>query len=134
LEKAIKQARIDPTSVDYINAHATATDANDPTESLGIKKFFGDHARRLAVSSTKPITGHCLAAAGAIESVICVLAIQNQEIPMTANLRTPGDGCDLDYVMGRSRPYPVKTAVNLSAGFGGKHSCLVFSAFGKAAS
>jgi 3-oxoacyl-[acyl-carrier-protein] synthase II len=131
LAKAMRQANIQPSEVDYINAHATATEANDPVESLGIKKFFRDHARRLAVSSTKPITGHCLAAAGAIETVICTLALHHQVIPTTLNLSDPAEGCDLDYVVNGSRPYPIRVAVNLSAGFGGKHSCLVLSKFEK---
>ncbi len=91
--------------------------------------MFGEHASRLAVSSTKPVTGHLLAAAGAIETIICALALVKQEIPMTLNLKNPGEECDLDYVAGRSRLYPLRTAVNLNAGFGGKHSCLVLGKY-----
>ncbi len=125
IQKAVRQAQIDPDEVDYINAHGTATEANDIVETKAIKKFFGAHAYRLAVSSTKPITGHLLGAAGALETIICALSLHHQEIPMTLNHDVPGEGCDLDYVRGRSRPYPIRVALNLSSGFGGKNSCLV---------
>ncbi len=104
IQKAIREAQIDPEDVDYINAHGTATEANDIVETKAIKRFFGPHAYRLAVSSTKPITGHLLGAAGALETVVCALAVHHQEIPMTLNHAEPGEGCDLDYVGGRSRP------------------------------
>ncbi len=125
IQKAVRQAQIDPDEVDYINAHGTATEANDIVETKAIKKFFGAHAYRLAVSSTKPITGHLLGAAGALETIICALSLHHQEIPLTLNHDVPGEGCDLDYVRGRSRPYPIRVALNLSSGFGGKNSCLV---------
>jgi 3-oxoacyl-[acyl-carrier-protein] synthase II len=125
VEKAIRHAGINPDEVDYINAHGTATEANDIVETKAIKRFFGSHAYRLAVSSTKPITGHLLGAAGALETVVCALALQHQEIPLTLNHQEPGLECDLDYVAGRSRPYPIRVALNLSSGFGGKNSCLV---------
>lgn len=125
IQKAMRSAQIDPEDVDYINAHGTATDANDIVETKAIKRYFGPHAHRLAVSSTKPITGHLLGAAGALETVVCALAIHHQEIPLTLNHEEPGAECDLDYVRGRSRPYPVRVALNLSSGFGGKNSCLV---------
>lgn len=125
IQKAIRAAQLDPEEVDYINAHGTATEANDIVETKAIKRFFGGHAYRLAVSSTKPVTGHLLGAAGALETVVCALAIHHQEIPLTLNHREPGEGCDLDYVLGRSRPYPIRVALNLSSGFGGKNSCLV---------
>jgi len=125
IQKAIRQAQIDPEEVDYINAHGTATAANDVVETKAIHKFFGSHVHRLAVSSTKPVTGHLLGGAGALETVICALALKHQEIPMTLNHTEPGPGCDLDYVAGRSRPYPIRVAVNLNSGFGGKNSCLI---------
>jgi 3-oxoacyl-[acyl-carrier-protein] synthase II len=125
----MRDAQIDPDEVDYINAHGTATEANDIVETKAIKRYFGPHAYRLAVSSTKPITGHLLGAAGALETVVCALAIHNQVIPMTLNHDAPGDGCDLDYVRGRSRPYPIRVALNLSSGFGGKNSCLALRRF-----
>jgi 3-oxoacyl-[acyl-carrier-protein] synthase II len=125
IQKGMRQAGIDPEEVDYINAHGTATDANDIVETKAIKRFFGPHAYRLAVSSTKPVTGHLLGAAGALETVVCALALHHQEIPLTLNHEEPGPECDLDYVRGRSRPYPIRVALNLSSGFGGKNSCLV---------
>ncbi len=125
IQKGMREAGIEAEEVDYINAHGTATEANDIVETKAIKRYFGDHAYRLAVSSTKPITGHLLGAAGALETVVCALSIHHQEIPLTLNHEVPGEGCDLDYVPGRSRPYPVRVALNLSSGFGGKNSCLV---------
>ena len=124
IQKAMRHAQIDPEEVDYINAHGTATDANDIVETKAIKRFFGPHAYRLAVSSTKPITGHLLGAAGALETIVCALALHHQEIPLTLNHEEAGPECDLDYVRGRSRPYPIRVALNLSSGFGGKNSCL----------
>ena len=90
-----------------------------------IKAIFGSHAYRVAVSSSKPVTGHLMGAAGALETVVCALAIHRQMIPLTANLKEPAPECDLDYVMGQSRPYPISIAMNLNSGFGGKNSCLV---------
>ncbi len=125
MEKAIRAARIQRTEVDYINAHGTATDANDLVETRAVKAFFGEHAKRVAISSTKPVTGHLMAGAGALETVVCALALYYKEIPMTLNHQEPGEECDLDYVAGKSRPYPLKIALNLNSGFGGKNSCLV---------
>ena len=125
IQKGMRQAKIDADQVDYINAHGTATEANDVIETKAIKRYFESHARRLAVSSTKPITGHLLGAAGALETVICALAVHRQEIPMTLNHEEAAPDCDLDYVRGRSRPYPIRVAMNLSSGFGGKNSCLL---------
>jgi 3-oxoacyl-[acyl-carrier-protein] synthase II len=114
-----------PEEIDYINAHGSATPKNDPIETAAIKEIFGSHAKRLAVSATKAITGHLMGASGAVESVIAMLAVKNQHIPPTINLTDPDDGCDLDYVR-ESRPYPIRAAVNLNAGFGGRYSCLIF--------
>jgi 3-oxoacyl-[acyl-carrier-protein] synthase II len=125
LEKALSQARMGPSEVDYINAHGSATLSNDPIESRAIKAVFGEHAKRLAVSATKPVTGHAMGAAGAIEAVICALTIVHGEIAPTINLADPGEGCDLDYVPGQGRTYPVRAAVNLNAGFGGRYACLI---------
>ena len=122
--KAMRQAQIDPEEVDYINAHGTATDANDIVETKAIKRFFGAHAHRLAVSSTKPVTGHLLGAAGALETVVCALALHHQEIPLTLNHHDAGTGMRPRLCRGRSRPYPIRVAMNLSSGFGGKNSCL----------
>ena len=125
MEKALRQARLHASEISYINAHGTATDTNDQVESLAIKKLFGPHARRVAISGTKPVTGHMLAAAGAIETVICALAIKHQVIPPTINFQEPADGCDLDYVPNQPRAYPTRVAMNLNVGFGGKNSCLI---------
>ncbi len=125
IEKALRAAGLDRSEVNYINAHGTATQANDPTEIKAVKALFGAHARRLAVSSTKGITGHLLAAAGAVETVVTALAIHHQVIPKTTNLTVPDPECDIDLVPFESRPYPIDVALNLNSGFGGKNSCLV---------
>jgi 3-oxoacyl-(acyl-carrier-protein) synthase len=129
MEKALRQSRLDHTEIDYINPHGTANSMNDLAEVRAIKRFFGPHAHRLAVSSTKPITGHPLAVAGALETIICTLALSHQEIPPTLNLRTPLAECDLDFVPGKSRPYPLRAALNLNSGFGGKTSCLALGSY-----
>jgi 3-oxoacyl-[acyl-carrier-protein] synthase II len=125
IEKGLRKAGIDVSEVDYVNTHGTATEANDFAETLALKRVFKEHAFRVAVSSTKPVTGHLLAAAGAVESVVCALALEHQEIPPTINLRAPAHGCDLDYVPNRYRPYPLKVAMNVNVGFGGKNSCVI---------
>jgi 3-oxoacyl-[acyl-carrier-protein] synthase II len=125
MKRALRNSRIQLEEVDYINAHGSATPKNDPIETAAIKHVFGSHARRLAVSATKAITGHLMGASGAIESVVAMLAINRQVIPPTINLADPDDGCDLDYVT-EARPYPIRAALNLNAGFGGRYSCLVF--------
>lgn len=130
MQKALRAANMRPDEVHYINAHASATESNDLVETRAIKRLFRDHARRLAISGTKPITGHLAGGAGALESVICALAIHRSTIPPTINLTEPEEGCDLDYVPGVARSYPVKVAMNLNAGFGGKNSCLILKQFG----
>ncbi len=129
LEKALRNARVHPGEVDYINAHGSATPLNDPIETRAIKTVFREHARRLAVSGTKPVTGHLMGASGAIETMICALAISRREIPPTINLHKPDPGCDLDYVSSGARSYPVRVAVNLNAGFGGRYACLVLKKY-----
>jgi len=128
LKRAFRAARMHPEEIDYINAHGSATRRNDPIETMAIKSVFGGHARRLAVSGTKGITGHLMGASGAVESVITILAVKNQLIPPTINLTEPDEECDLDYVL-EARPYPIRAAVNLNAGFGGRYSCLIFRQF-----
>ena len=128
LRRAFRHARMHPEEIDYVNAHGSATRKNDPIETLAIKSVFGSHSRRLAISATKAITGHLMGASGAVESVITMLAVKNQHIPPTINLTDPDEGCDLDYVR-ESRPYPIRAAVNLNAGFGGRYSCLIFKRF-----
>jgi 3-oxoacyl-[acyl-carrier-protein] synthase II len=128
MTRAFRHARMHPEEIDYINAHASATRRNDPIETLAIKGIFGSHARRLAVSGTKAITGHLMGASGAVEAIITALAIKNQHIPPTINLTEPDEGCDLDYVK-EARPYPIRAAVNLNAGFGGRYSCIILKQF-----
>jgi 3-oxoacyl-[acyl-carrier-protein] synthase II len=129
MEKALRVARVAPAEVDYINAHGSATKVHDPIETAVIKSVFAKHARRVAISSTKPVTGHLMGAAGAAEAMVAVLSIFHQEIPPTINLREPDPECDLDYVPLKSRPYPVRVALNLNSGFGGKNSCLVLARY-----
>ena len=125
MERALKDARIVPEQVSHINAHGSATKQNAPIETQAITAVFGDHARRLSVTATKPITGHLMGASGAVEAAVTVLTVHKQSIPPTINLNDPDVGCDLDYVKS-TRPYPVKTALCVNAGFGGRYSCLVF--------
>ena len=124
IQAALKRGRLAISEVDYINCHGTATAPSDLAETRAIKSVFGKYARRLACSSTKPVTGHLMAAAGAVETIVTTLTIFHQIIPPTANLEVPDAECDLDYVQYRARPYPVCLALNLSSGFGGKNSCL----------
>jgi 3-oxoacyl-[acyl-carrier-protein] synthase II len=129
MQKGLRAANVDVTQIDYINAHGTATDANDLVETKAIKAIFGSHARQVAVSSTKPVTGHLMGGAGALETIVCALALDREMIPMTANLREAAEDCDLDYVPNQSRPYPVRMAMNINSGFGGKNSCLILKKF-----
>jgi 3-oxoacyl-[acyl-carrier-protein] synthase II len=129
MEKALRNARIHPTEVDYINAHGSATPMNDPIETRAIKTVFREHVWRLAVSATKPVTGHLMGASGAIETMICALSIWHQEIAPTINLHDPDPGCDLDYVSGAARSFPVRVSLNLNAGFGGRYACLVLKKY-----
>jgi len=122
--RAMARGRIDVSEVDYINAHGTATEANDVVETRAIQTLFGNLAGRIGISSTKPITGHLMAAAGAVETVVTALSLHQQIIPPTANLRVPDPECNLDYVPKVARPYPIRVALNLSSGFGGKNACL----------
>lgn len=129
MQKALRNARLHPADVDYINAHGSSTRLNDPIESRAIREVFREEAQRVAVSATKAVTGHTMGAAGALESIICALTLYHQEIPPTINLDEPDEGCDLDFVPHKSRPYPVRTALNLNAGFGGKNSCLALGRY-----
>ena len=124
MQRALNRAHTELGEVDYINAHGTATEANDVVETRAIKSLFGNYANRLGVSSTKPVTGHLMAAAGAVETVVTALAVYHQVIPPTINLRVPDPECSLDYVPDRARPYPIRVALNISSGFGGKNACL----------
>ncbi len=126
MEMAINDAGMPREEVDYINAHGTSTDLNDKTETAAIKKVFADHAYKLAVSSTKSMTGHLLGAAGGIEAVVCVMAIQNGIIPPTVNYDNPDPDCDLDYTPNVVAKREVSVAMSNSFGFGGTNACLIF--------
>jgi 3-oxoacyl-[acyl-carrier-protein] synthase II len=126
---ALRKAEIAPADVDYINAHGTSTPYNDKLETLAIKKCFGDHARTLAVSSTKSMTGHLLGAAGGLEAGITALAVHHQLVPPTINLDNPDPECDLDYVPHTSRAMPVRYALSNSFGFGGTNGALLFKRY-----
>ncbi|MGQ9880138.1 MAG: beta-ketoacyl-ACP synthase II [Armatimonadota bacterium] len=126
MELAMRKAGVAPDEVDYINAHGTSTPANDQLETLAIKRAFGEHAYQLAVSSTKSMTGHLLGAAGAVEAIATVLAIQHQMAPPTINYQVPDPECDLDYVPNVARPMKIDIALSNSFGFGGHNATLVF--------
>jgi 3-oxoacyl-[acyl-carrier-protein] synthase II len=126
MQMAIRKAGIRPDEVDYINAHGTSTPYNDRLETLAIKRTFGDHARKLAISSTKSMTGHLLGAAGGLEGGITALAIKHQLIPPTINYETPDPDCDLDYVPNQKRAAKIEYALSNSFGFGGTNGALLF--------
>jgi len=128
MKRALASAGAAPESIDYINAHGTSTPYNDKFETLAIKKIFGDHARRVPISSTKSMTGHLLGAAGGIESVISVKTIQTGRIAPTINYTTPDPECDLDYVPNQAREVPVRTVLSNNLGFGGQNASIVFRA------
>lgn len=129
IRNAIVDARLDPTQIDYINAHGTSTPAGDKAEAAAIRTVFGDHAYDLSVSSTKSMVGHLLGAAGAVEAIFSVLAIRDQVAPPTINLDEPGEGCDLDFVPHEAKPRTIDIAVSNSFGFGGTNGSLVFRRF-----
>lgn len=129
MQKAVKDAEIEPEQIGYINAHGTSTPYNDKFETLAIKKVFGEHAYKLAVSSTKSMTGHALGAAGGIEAVISVLSLYNKTLPPTTNYEHPDPECDLDYVPNQARKAEVEYALSNSFGFGGTNACLIFKRF-----
>ncbi len=129
MRRALQKANLRPDQVDYINAHGTSTPYNDRTETMAIKTCFGDHAYRVAISSTKSMTGHTLGAAGAVEAVISIMAIQTGIIPPTINLHHPDPECDLDYVPNEARQARVDIAMSNSMGFGGHNTCLIFKRY-----
>ncbi len=126
MELALKDAGVSPSDVSYINAHGTSTPANDPTETAAIKTALGDHAKKIAVSSTKSMTGHLLGGSGGIEGVAACMAVANDRVPPTINLEAPDEDCDLDYVPNQSRAHTVDVAMSNSFGFGGHNVTLVF--------
>jgi 3-oxoacyl-[acyl-carrier-protein] synthase II len=126
---AIRKAGIRPADVNYVNAHGTSTPYNDKLETLAIKKCFGEHARKLAISSTKSMTGHLLGAAGGLEAGITALVVHHQSVPPTINLDYPDPECDLDYVPHTGRQMPVRYALSNSFGFGGTNGALLFKRY-----
>ena len=129
MELAIKDAGLQVTDVDYINAHGTSTPLNDKNETLGIKALFGDHVKNLAVSSIKSMTGHLLGAAGGIECVATALTVANDMMPPTINYDTPDSDLDLDYVPNQARAKVVRVALSNSFGFGGHNATLLVKKF-----
>jgi len=129
MKMAINDAGLNVNEVDYVNAHGTSTDYNDRFETLALKEVFGEHAYKLAVSSTKSMTGHLLGAAGGVEAIFSVLAIKEGMIPPTINYETPDPECDLDYVPNEARKQEVQVAMSNSLGFGGHNATIVFKAY-----
>jgi 3-oxoacyl-[acyl-carrier-protein] synthase II len=126
MQNTLNDAKVQPEDVGYINAHGTSTDIGDKLETIAIKRAFGDHARKLAVSSTKSMTGHLLGGAGGLEAGITVLALRDQILPPTANLDNPDPACDLDYVPNHPRKAALEYAMSNSFGFGGTNGALLF--------
>jgi 3-oxoacyl-[acyl-carrier-protein] synthase II len=122
---ALRKAGMKPEEVDYVNAHGTSTPINDPTETMAVKKVFGEHAKKLVMSSTKSMTGHLLGAAGGLEAGITTLAIHHQVAPPTINLDAPDPECDLDYAPHVKRPMTIRCAMSNSFGFGGTNGTLL---------
>lgn len=125
MRAALKDAALSPTDIDYVNAHGTSTELNDKYETMAIKTAFGEHARKLAISSNKSMIGHLLGASGAVEFVATVLSIKNDIAPPTINYNDPDPDCDLDYVPNQSRKLPIRAAISNSFGFGGHNATLV---------
>ena len=128
MQLALRDAKLNPEDVQYINAHGTSTQLGDEAETKAIKQVFGEHARKLAVSSTKSMIGHLLGASGGVELIACVLSIQHGVVHPTINYHTPDPACDLDYVPNTAREMPVRRAISNSFGFGGHNCCLVVGA------
>ena len=129
MSNALKDAAMNPSEVDYINAHATSTPLGDRAETFAMKRAFGDHARRVAISSTKSMTGHLLGAAGVVEAIFSLLAIRDGIVPPTINLHKPDPDCDLDYVPNTARKMKVDVALSNSFGFGGTNGSVIFRRF-----
>ena len=129
MQMAVRGAGIEPSQVDYINAHGTSTPFNDKLETLAIKRLFGEHAHKLLISSTKSMTGHLLGAAGGLEAGIAALAVKHQLVPPTINYETPDPECDLDYVPNKKREAKIEYALSNSFGFGGTNGALLFKRF-----
>jgi beta-ketoacyl-acyl-carrier-protein synthase II len=126
---ALEDAKLKPEEIDYINAHGTSTSSNDATETRAIKAVFGEHAHRVAISSTKSMMGHAMGASGAIEAIVCSNVIKQGWIPPTINYETPDPECDLDYVPNQARQAEVTTTLSNSFGLGGQNACLVLKKY-----
>jgi 3-oxoacyl-[acyl-carrier-protein] synthase II len=129
MTNALRDAGLNPEQVQYINAHGTSTSAGDKAEVAAVKSVFGEHAYKLAVSSTKSMTGHLLGAAGAVEAIFSILALRDQVAPPTINLDNPDEGCDLDFVAHQAKAMALDVVLSNSFGFGGTNGSLVFSRF-----
>ena len=129
MKLSMKDAKLEPHQIDYVNAHGTSTPPGDRVETIALKRAFGDHAYKVAVSSTKSMTGHLLGGAGGLEAGICVMAIRDQIAPPTINYEVPDPDCDLDYVPNHARPMKIDYALTNSFGFGGTNGCLIFKKF-----
>jgi 3-oxoacyl-[acyl-carrier-protein] synthase II len=129
MKLALEMAELDAEDVDYISAHGTGTLLNDVSETRAIKSAMGEVAYDIAISSTKSMTGHIMGATGALESIICVKAVQDNAVPPTINLKNPDPECDLDYVPNHAREIPVDVAITNAFGFGGQNAVLAFKSF-----
>jgi 3-oxoacyl-[acyl-carrier-protein] synthase II len=126
MRRALAHARLDASRVDYVNAHGTSTPLGDAAEVAAVKALFGDHARKLSISSTKSMHGHHLGASGAVETIACLNALRLGVVPPTINLESPGEGFDLDFVPKTAKERPVRVAMNNTFGFGGHNVTLIF--------
>jgi 3-oxoacyl-[acyl-carrier-protein] synthase II len=126
MRNALRNAEIDPATIDYVNAHGTSTPLGDIAETIAVKRALGEHAKKVAVNSTKSMTGHLLGAAGAVEALFTVLALRDQVSPPTINLQNQDPQCDLDYVANTARKMRIRAALSNSFGFGGTNGTLVF--------
>lgn len=129
IRAALKDAGLKPEQIDYVNAHGTSTELNDKYETMALKTAFGDHARKLAISSNKSMIGHLLGASGAVEAIATVMSINNDTAPPTINYETPDPDCDLDYVPNKARQLPINTAISNSFGFGGHNAIIVLKKY-----
>jgi len=127
MARALKDAGLQPSDIDYINAHGTSTPVGDKTETVAIKRLFGEQAYKVAISSTKSMTGHLLGAAGGLESAVAAMVVQTGTIPPTINYENPDPECDLDYVPNTARQAEVTHVLSNSFGFGGTNATLIFS-------